>query len=141
MAHSSTVVHHIPGRVRLRIAEARHNSRLIDKVKTSVADVKGVSSVHGNPTTGCLLINYARETYSDLAELFSAMRNSTDLASLLELPAEFEMQPEVGAVMGISALAAWLTGRNNLALVLTAVVVGLMIINDTWLLGLTELYG
>jgi len=60
---------------------------------------------------------------------------------LLELPAEFEMQPEVGAVMGISALAAWLTGRNNLALVLTAAVVGLMIINDTWLLGLTELYG
>jgi hypothetical protein len=141
MAHSSTVVHHIPGRVRLRIAEARHNSRLIDKVKTSVADMKGVSSVHGSPTTGCLLINYARETYSDLAELFSAMRNSTDLASLLELPVEFEMQPEVQAVMGISALAAWLTGRNNLALVLTAAVVGLMIVTDTWPIGLTELYG
>jgi hypothetical protein len=142
MVHQAQVVHQLPGRVRLRVLGARHNSRVLKRIKETVACLTGVHSIDANPTTGCLLIRYARETYSDLAALFSAMSNSPELASLLELPADLEIEEVAGGLLGVFAVVGWLTGRGSpsLALMIPAAVAaaGILFITDTWPISFFE---
>jgi hypothetical protein len=116
---------------------------LLKKIRETTASLTGVHSVDVNPTTGSLLIRYARETYDGVAALFSAMNNAPELVSLLELPAELEIVEVAGGLLGFVAVAGWLIRRDSvgLALIIPAAVaaIGVLIVTDAWPISLFEL--
>jgi copper chaperone CopZ len=52
------VVHHLPGRLRLRTASLKGDARGSDKARRYLARIEGVTSVTANPGTGSLLVEY-----------------------------------------------------------------------------------
>jgi hypothetical protein len=60
------VAHHIPGRMRVKIAEGKNNPELLAKISQSLASLKGVQAVTPNPQTGSILLQYAPEAHEDI---------------------------------------------------------------------------
>jgi hypothetical protein len=58
------LVHHLPGRLRLRSAELKGNARAGEEARHRLAAVEGVTSVQANPCTGSLLVEYNTTTLS-----------------------------------------------------------------------------
>jgi hypothetical protein len=54
------VVHHVPGRVRIKVPSGRNNPRLLNEIKQSLASAPGVGHVEVHPTTGSVIIHYRR---------------------------------------------------------------------------------
>jgi hypothetical protein len=52
------LVHHVPGRLRLRSASLRGDGRGSERARHDLASVEGVISVAANPCTGSLLVEY-----------------------------------------------------------------------------------
>jgi Heavy metal associated domain 2 len=69
MAHS---LHHLPGRLRIRIPFFKRNEQALVTARTSLEGVEGVTSVAINPVTGSLTINYDPRVLAP-AELSRAM--------------------------------------------------------------------
>lgn len=53
-----TVVHAIPGRIRLKVAEVRHNPALAAEIQGRLSTVQGIQKVEANPRTGSVLVLY-----------------------------------------------------------------------------------
>jgi hypothetical protein len=66
------MAHSIPGRMRLRVDDARGDGDRLDAYRDSIADMPGVQSVTANPRTGSLLVHYDSETQSLLHSLSTA---------------------------------------------------------------------
>jgi hypothetical protein len=58
MAHDAEVVHHIPGRMRVKLPRMKGKAAALDKIKHSISKMPGVTSVATNATTGSVLVNY-----------------------------------------------------------------------------------
>lgn len=58
MRQQAQLVHHIPGRVRIRLPHAKGNRALLQQIKESISPRPGVRRVDVNPTTGSILIHY-----------------------------------------------------------------------------------
>ena len=52
------VVHHLPGRLRLRSASLKGDARASEQARRALAAIEGVTSVAANPCTGSLLVEY-----------------------------------------------------------------------------------
>jgi hypothetical protein len=52
------VVHHLPGRLRLRSASLKADACGSDEAQRHLARIRGVASVTANPSTGSLLVEY-----------------------------------------------------------------------------------
>lgn len=55
---TAEIVHHIPGRMRLRVAGRRHDSAFFRQAEEVLANVPGVRRVHANPQTASLLVEH-----------------------------------------------------------------------------------
>ncbi|HEY3908623.1 MAG TPA: hypothetical protein VGM07_01880 [Stellaceae bacterium] len=53
-------IHHVPGRLRLRIARLKASPRACDDALAAIAEIPGVVDASANPDTGSLLIHYDR---------------------------------------------------------------------------------
>lgn len=53
----SYYVHHVPGRLRVRIPEIRKNARLTDEIR-GILDIPGISELTINAVTGSMVIRY-----------------------------------------------------------------------------------
>lgn len=51
-------IHHVPGRLRIRIPELKRNPAMADSLKTKLESTSGVRSVIANSLTGSVLIHY-----------------------------------------------------------------------------------
>ena len=58
MAHDAQVIHHIPGRMRVKVPRLKGKAAALDRIKQSIAKLHGVTSVDTNSTTGSVLVNY-----------------------------------------------------------------------------------
>jgi hypothetical protein len=58
MANHAEVVHHIPGRMRVKLPRLKGRAAALDKIKQSISNMAGVTSVDTNSTTGSVLVNY-----------------------------------------------------------------------------------
>jgi hypothetical protein len=58
MAHDAQVIHHIPGRMRVRLPRLKGKAGALDSIKQSISGINGVTSVDTNATTGSVLVNY-----------------------------------------------------------------------------------
>jgi hypothetical protein len=52
------LVHHLPGRLRLRSAALKHDVRAIEHRRRQLTGISGVTSVEANPSTGSILLKY-----------------------------------------------------------------------------------
>ena len=69
-----TVVHAIPGRIRLKIKQIRNNHELADEVEDRLSRVAGVRWVEANPVTGSVLVLFDKpsETPDDALQYLTA---------------------------------------------------------------------
>lgn len=77
------VVHHLPGRVRLRVSGPRRNRAFYDEIKRRLRRVDGVSDVETNAASGSILVRHR----GDIASLAMAVLGS-DLDELVEIALE-----------------------------------------------------
>jgi len=56
-------LHHIPGRLRVRLAKLRHNQRAVAPLRAELLTIRGVKSVSVNPYTGSILLHYYQNEY------------------------------------------------------------------------------
>jgi hypothetical protein len=92
MRYPAQIVHHIPGRIRVKISRAKHNRALLNRVRESLANCNGVERVSVNEATGSFLIYYDPQSLKDFNQrlakygadenLFRLERNSRDDESL-----------------------------------------------------------
>lgn len=52
------IVHAIPGRVRLKIADIKNNPSLVRLIKNRLSAIAGIKRVEGNPITGTVLVQF-----------------------------------------------------------------------------------
>jgi hypothetical protein len=85
-----SVVHAIPGRIRLKVAALRDNPALAEAIQDRLASVRGIDWVETSPRTGSVLILYeAKRLGSDesLQALSQALQPLFPGLDRLELPA------------------------------------------------------
>ncbi len=58
MRHSARAVHHVRGRIRLKIPSLKGNARLLDEIKQTIAGLHGVKEVEINAATGSVVVRY-----------------------------------------------------------------------------------
>lgn len=51
-------IHHVPGRIRIRMAALRRDPRAAARVRQLIGACRGVLQVEANPITGSLLVRY-----------------------------------------------------------------------------------
>ena len=68
------LVHHLPGRLRLRSAALKRNAHAIEYQRRQLAEITGVTSVEANPSTGSLLLKYDPTVVppANVVELFAS---------------------------------------------------------------------
>lgn len=95
-----TVVHALPGRVRLKIPQVKENPELARQAREKLGQVPGIRRVEANPATGSLLILYdlamlaSLETLGPLGEIFGELFPEV---ALEELAAGLQELMETGA--------------------------------------------
>jgi hypothetical protein len=77
------VVHHLPGRVRLRLPSLRGEAETLGQVQGWIRQLPGVRRVQANPVTGSVLVHYDVEAEG---ALFTAAREALALLGGDEAP-------------------------------------------------------
>jgi hypothetical protein len=105
------IVHAVPGRIRLKVAQVRENPTLAGEIQTRLAASRGIRQVEVNPLTGSVLVLYeAQEAASPdslraLAEPLSALFPGFDLKDFARkhLPSTNGASSEPSLTSGIAS--------------------------------------
>jgi len=102
LVHGATVVHHIPGRLRVRLPRSQRDPRVLKELRDFVCGLGGVRSVQINPATGSILVHYHPESQADIQSLLAhsheaalavgtppELTEADELAEKIEREAEF----------------------------------------------------
>ena len=65
MARTARVVHHIKGRIRVRVPSAKGDHHALQRIKESISPMPGVRDVQVNSATGGILVHYDSGHYED----------------------------------------------------------------------------
>jgi hypothetical protein len=98
--HGATIVHHIPGRLRVRLPRASRRPDILRDLHVFIAGLGGVRQVEINPVTGSILVHYAPESADQIQNLLASqpglnsgsapeLDEVDDLAEKIEKEAEF----------------------------------------------------
>jgi hypothetical protein len=68
-SHSAEIVHHVPGRLRLKVPRGRDNPAILEQIKTAFGHVPNVDSVETRVASGSVVVLYDPEHYGDIAAL------------------------------------------------------------------------
>lgn len=68
MPHRIRTVHHIRGRIRLKILASRPNPAILEEIRRSIADLPSVLGVQVNSRAGSVLVHYNPNTDADFHE-------------------------------------------------------------------------
>ena len=111
MVRGAQVVHHIPGRVRVRLPKSRRDPRLLGELREFVMGLGGVQQVEINPVTGSILVHYHPESQEQIQTVLCQARESEE--SSAELPPEWT--PGDDLVEEIEREAAFLAAHSEAA--------------------------
>jgi hypothetical protein len=84
MNQKATIGHHIPGRLRMRVAHARNNPKLLDGIAKSLKSLSGVRDIDVSPATGSLLLHYNKNLYADFGKSLADAGEDSELFSLTQ---------------------------------------------------------
>src|ERR1035437_3431551 len=79
---SARVVHHVKGRIRVKLHDAKGNHRFLESVQQSLSPVAGVRNVDVNSATGSIVVHYDETMHPDFAQTLANHGKSVDLFSL-----------------------------------------------------------
>jgi hypothetical protein len=119
-----SIVHAIPGRVRLKVAALKATPSLGTVIQTRLRAVPGIQTVETNPLTGSVLVLFDPETLTAPASLLTLSETLSELFPELDQTklAEFLTQSMSAAAAGLTwseSLADFLAGLSGrLAVVL-----------------------
>lgn len=65
MPHAARVVHHIKGRIRVKLPAAKGDGNALRQIQESISPMPGVREVQVNPATGGILVIYDSDHYDD----------------------------------------------------------------------------
>jgi cation transport ATPase len=65
MAHDAEIVHHVRGRLRMKIKKAKGDECLLEQIRQAMVSIPGVREVTVNPTTGSIVLNYDPEDHGE----------------------------------------------------------------------------
>ncbi len=82
MLPEAYISHYIPGRLRIRVPEAKRNQALLEKLREALLSAPGVEAVDCNPLTGSMLVHYAPGPDEKLPAFLSAHNGSAPPFSL-----------------------------------------------------------
>jgi hypothetical protein len=82
MSEQVEVVHHIAGRIRLRLAEMKRNPRRAKRWAKKAARLPGVQEVRANPAIGSLLIHYEQSEEGPFLQSIASLIPDLDQAAL-----------------------------------------------------------
>jgi hypothetical protein len=101
MAHEAEIVHHVRGRVRMKVKGAKGDEALLEQIRQALTPIPGVREVSVNPDTGSVIMHYDPETNGEFHDRLQkhgsshiAVRRAPrseidDVAEKLEQEAEF----------------------------------------------------
>jgi hypothetical protein len=99
MVPGAQVVHHIPGRLRVRLPPSKRDPHLFEELREFVSGLGGVERVEVNPTTGSVLVHYHPESREEIQAMLSQTASDSradagvtgvdELAEKIEREAEF----------------------------------------------------
>lgn len=72
-ANMSEYIHHVAGRLRLKLAQVKRNPARAHEIQAAVCRIAGVTSTHANSVTGSLVIYYDTKK-TDFDTILGAMR-------------------------------------------------------------------
>src|SRR5205807_1239948 len=81
MKERAFVAHHIPGRIRIKLPNAKNNYQLLQQLKQAISPLSGIREVDFNSTTGSLIIKYEPNLYD---EFFNNIYKQIDNSKLIE---------------------------------------------------------
>src|SRR5262249_32442664 len=87
------VVHAIPGRIRLKVAQVRENPALASEIQTRLAASRGIRQVEVNPLTGSVLVLYEAQNTASPDALGALAEPLTALFPGFELKDSAAWQP------------------------------------------------
>jgi ribosomal protein S11 len=82
MTPTADLLHHIPGRVRLRLPFAKGDAAALRRIQQSLASLAGVTQVHSNATLGTLVVRYDRSLASVFAGALASYAAEHELFAL-----------------------------------------------------------
>jgi hypothetical protein len=116
------VVHHVPGRLRLRSGAIKDNDHACERARRKLAEIEGITSVTANSCTGSLLLQYdiAAVPPCNIAAVLASHGITTRLLVEGNASSSTGLDPEV-----IGALKTWVA--NALAERLAFAVFGALV--------------
>ena len=111
MSHPANVIHHVRGRIRLRVEAGRNNRQLLEQIQQSISPTAGVRSVRVNPATGSILVEYDHSLHQDFHNVLKE-RGETENLFALQPPAISEVDE---LAVSIEREAQFLAAHSDLA--------------------------
>jgi hypothetical protein len=82
MTHQGRVAHHIPGRIRVSVSNARGNESILREIRDSILRAPGVECVDTNAVTGTVLVHYEPALHEHFHRRLSAHWEQAGLGTL-----------------------------------------------------------
>jgi cation transport ATPase len=86
MKSHAHIVHHTPGRLRLKVAGAKRNADFLDRVKDALGPIQGIREIEVNPVTGSVLVKYDPENFEDFHQDVHDHASRNDLFAIQHQP-------------------------------------------------------
>jgi hypothetical protein len=128
LAHA-VIVHDIPGRTRLRIAEKRRDVAYFTRLADDLRKCQGVTAVMTNAVTGSVLVLHDAKN----ADRVVADGRMRELFELVEAPAAVA-PPHLGEILaaGASRMNAWMQRETNDGTNLKSLALGGLLFAGLW---------
>jgi hypothetical protein len=82
MRHTARAVHHLRGRIRLKIPASKGNPVLLEEIKRAIVPLAGVKSVDTNALIGTLIVRYDPGMHSEFHQLLADHAETTGTFAL-----------------------------------------------------------
>ena len=92
MPHEVEVVHHITGRVRLKVKNAKNRPHVLEPIRKTLSEVTGVEFSAANALTGSILLQYAPTPDGQFVERLKVLGQETGLFELTDLDTSHRTQ-------------------------------------------------
>jgi hypothetical protein len=79
MSETADLMHHVPGRLRMRLPLAKKNPSRLRAIQDALAGWAGISRVDANPTLGTVVIYYDPALYADFPRALADYARQHDL--------------------------------------------------------------
>ena len=112
MTSHAHIVHHTPGRLRLKVAGAKGNADFLDRVKDALGPIQGIREIEVNSVTGSVLVHYDSENFENFHQDVHDHASRNDLFAIQHQPSITKVDE---AVDKIEREAEYLAKRSHTA--------------------------